>query len=262
MPGAAFSPDGELLIAAYHGQGAGDGLVRIWHLGRRELLGSLSSRESTGIPPRWPPPAVQCASEGGIAVWDRDERRVVRRLPLDFTPNYLALDPEGRRLAVNNADPAAPRVVDPRARNRPRAGGLAVAGRQTVLWPGAPMGNCWPSAAMRVDPRVYVWNVRREALSSVLQGHTGDRAPIRALGLPAGDFRELGRYDPAVGRGLGGAPGDRAWSSLGRSHRMTAGWPSRRVGRSASGTWPPAPSAGRSTRRCSATATRGGTPPA
>ena len=32
------------------------------------------------------------------------ERRVVRRLPLEFTPNHLALDPEGRRLAVNNAD--------------------------------------------------------------------------------------------------------------------------------------------------------------
>ena len=36
---------------------------------------------------------------------------MVRRLPLDFAPNYLALDPEGRRLAVNNADPAAPRVA-------------------------------------------------------------------------------------------------------------------------------------------------------
>ena len=51
------------------------------------------------------------APEGGIAIWDRRERRVVRRLPLDFTPNHLALDPEGRRLAVNNADPAAPRVA-------------------------------------------------------------------------------------------------------------------------------------------------------
>ena len=51
------------------------------------------------------------APEGGIGVWDRHERRVVRRLPLDFTPNYLALDPEGRRLAVNNADAAAPRVA-------------------------------------------------------------------------------------------------------------------------------------------------------
>ena len=36
---------------------------------------------------------------------------MVRRLPLDFAPNSLALDPEGRRLAVNNTDQAAPRVA-------------------------------------------------------------------------------------------------------------------------------------------------------
>ncbi len=54
--------------------------------------------------------------EGGIAVWDHVERRVVRRLPLDFKPNGLAIDPEGRRLAVNyfdleNTNGAEPRVA-------------------------------------------------------------------------------------------------------------------------------------------------------
>ena len=34
------------------------------------------------------------------------------------------------------------------------------------------MGNCWRSAAHGSDTRVYVWNVRRGALSSMLQGHT------------------------------------------------------------------------------------------
>ena len=34
--------------------------------------------------------------ESGIAVWDRVERRIVRRLPLDFASHNLALDPEGR----------------------------------------------------------------------------------------------------------------------------------------------------------------------
>ena len=36
------------------------------------------------------------------------------------------------------------------------------------------MGSCWPSAAAGHDPRVYVWNVRRGTLASVLQGHTGE----------------------------------------------------------------------------------------
>ena len=36
------------------------------------------------------------------------------------------------------------------------------------------MDNCWPSAASGDDPRVYVWNVRRGALASVLQGHTAE----------------------------------------------------------------------------------------
>ena len=70
------------------------------------------------------------------------------------------------------------------------------------------MGNCWRSAATRDDRRVYVWNVRRGALASVLQGHTGydHQRPIRALRLPAGDL-ELGRHDPALGR----APRESRW---------------------------------------------------
>ena len=100
-----FSPDGELLMAVYT-QGGGGGLLRIWHLGRRELLGSLPSREGLAFHSDGRR-LLFGAPEGGIAVWDRRERRVVRRLPLlDFhAANYLALDPEGRmRLAVNNTD--------------------------------------------------------------------------------------------------------------------------------------------------------------
>ncbi|MGO9216966.1 MAG: WD40 repeat domain-containing protein, partial [Streptosporangiaceae bacterium] len=104
-----FSPDGELLVAVYL-QGGGGQRLRVWHLGRRELLGSRPSRGGSLFHPDGRRLLFN-APEGGIGVWDRLERRVVRRLPLDFTPNTLALDPEGRRLAVNNADVAAPRVV-------------------------------------------------------------------------------------------------------------------------------------------------------
>ena len=109
-------------------------------------------------------------------------RRVVRRLPLEFRPNALALDPEGRRLAVNNYDPttrsgeAAGR--DPRPRNRPRAVRPAVAGRQRCNG----LERRWAIAGDRRhtgDAHVYVWNVRRGALTSVLQGHTGYGLTVR-----------------------------------------------------------------------------------
>ena len=52
--------------------------------------------------------------EGGIAVWDSIECRLVRRLPLDFEPHKLAVDPEGRRLAVNYLNPGDPLETKPR----------------------------------------------------------------------------------------------------------------------------------------------------
>ena len=111
------------------------------------------------------------ALEGGIAVWDRVERRVVRRLPLDFTPNDLALDPEGRRLAVNNADWAAPRVaILELETGRVLADWRSQVGNGAMAWSAD--GQLLAVGSDGDDPRVYVWNVRRGALASVLQGHT------------------------------------------------------------------------------------------
>ena len=39
-----FSPDGDLLVAVYVRTGGPGKLLRVWHLGRRELVGSLPSR--------------------------------------------------------------------------------------------------------------------------------------------------------------------------------------------------------------------------
>ncbi len=172
------------------------------------------------------------AMEGGIAVWDREERRVVRSLPLDFRPSVLALDAEGRQLAVGGTDGKAPRVtildletgsVLANWRSQVGISGLAWSADGQLLAIGTGKG----------DGRVYVWNVRREALSSVLQGHT-DRIiarPIRALGLPSGDL-ELGWHDPALGRSLGGALSDGTGHACAADSRRTAaGWPSSRVGK-------------------------------
>jgi eukaryotic-like serine/threonine-protein kinase len=165
-----FSPDGELLMAFY-GVGGAD-LIRVWHLGGQELLGTMSSRNGAVFHPDGRR-LLLGAMEGGIAVWDRFERRVVRRLPLDFIPKYTALDREGRRLAVNNTDVAAPRVtileietghVLADWRSRVGNGAMAWSADGQLLAIGNHEG----------DPRVYVWNVRRGALASVLQGHTGE----------------------------------------------------------------------------------------
>jgi eukaryotic-like serine/threonine-protein kinase len=169
-----FSPDGELLAACYSRETSGNIFfrLRIWHLGRRELLGSLASR---GARPAFHPDSRRLlfdAPGGGIDVWDRDERRVVRRLPLDFLPHELAIDPEGRRLAVNYDNAATPRVAILDLES-----GLVLkdwrsqVGDTAMAWSAD--GQLLAVGSNGTDPQVYVWNVRMGTLASVLQGHTG-----------------------------------------------------------------------------------------
>jgi serine/threonine protein kinase/WD40 repeat protein/tetratricopeptide (TPR) repeat protein len=167
---SAFSPDGELLVAVYALTGSEGGLLRIWHLGRRELLGSLSSPGGLAFHPDGRR-VLFSGPEGGIAIWDREERRVVRRLPLDFAPNNLALDADGQRLAVNNIDAASPRVsIIELETGRVLADWRSPVGIGNLAWSGD--GQLLAVGGDNSDPRVYVWNVRRRVLSAVLQGHT------------------------------------------------------------------------------------------
>jgi len=164
-----FSTDSELLVAHYD-RGSRGAQYHVWHLGRRELLGRLLSPSGLAFHPDGRR-LLFGAMEGGIAVWDHVERRVVRRLPLDFAPNGLALDTEGRRLAVNNTDPAAPRVaIIELETGRVLADWRSQVDNGAMAWSAD--GRLLAVGGQKSDARVYVWNVRRGALASVLRGHT------------------------------------------------------------------------------------------
>jgi eukaryotic-like serine/threonine-protein kinase len=171
--GASFSPDGGLLITLEYLPAPTMGIMtRIWHLGRRELLAELQSNDRLTFDHDGRHLFFGAAG-GGIGVWGRNERRVVRRLPLDFAPAGLALDPEGRRLAVANQDRRAPRVVILDAETgRVLADWRTHVGNQSPAW-SADSELLAVGGVGGEDPRAYVWNVRRRELQSVLQGHTG-----------------------------------------------------------------------------------------
>ncbi len=225
-----FSPDGELLVTDHIGAGGGGDLLRVWHLGRRELVGSLQNRGGGGFyggtfsaDSR---DLLFCPPEGGIAVWDRVERRVVRRLPLDFAPHHLAFDPQGRRLAVNNNDGAAPRVAILEFESgRVLADWRSQVGNQNLAWSAD--GQLLAIGSYSDDCRVYVWNVRRRELASVLQGHASyiinaQFAHTGYLLATSCSYSATRLWDAASGEPLATAPG----SLLGFSrddHRLAYG---------------------------------------
>ena len=197
---SAFSPDGELLVACYHLTGSEGVLLRIWHLDRRELLGSLPSREGLAFHSDGRR-LLFGAMEGGIAVWDYVERRVVQRLALDFPPRGLAIDPEGRRLAVNMYAASAPRaMIIELQTGRVLAKWTSQVGLSAMAWSAD--GQLLAVGGSQDDPRVYVWNVRRRliywyrqlnALEKSLDDGAAKYAPVTAQS-------EIDRIDAGVRR--------------------------------------------------------------
>ena len=131
--------------------GGGGNLLRVWHLGRRELLGSLPSRGRPAVPPRRPPPAVRCAGGGhrrlgpaSSAGWSGGCRWISRRTIWRSIPR------------AGGSPSTTPMQAAPRVAILELETGrvLATGGRRsaTVLWPGAPMDSCWRSAAMGMTP--------------------------------------------------------------------------------------------------------------
>ena len=165
-----FSPDGGSVVVKYE-PGGGVYLLRLWHLGRRELLGSLSGR-GDHVFDREGGRLLFGALDGGISIWDLRQHREVKRLPLDFVPSHMALDPDGRRVAVSNSDWEKPRVL---ILDLETSGVLAdwrrEIGTGALAWSAD--GQLLAVGGEGYDTRVYVWNVGRKELASLLRGHNG-----------------------------------------------------------------------------------------
>ena len=234
----AFSPDGELLVAGY-AQGGGGELLRVWHLGRRELLGSLPSWGGLAFHPDGRR-LLFGAPEGGIGVWDR------RRAP-GGPAAAAGLHAELTWRSIPRAGDS-PSTTPTRRRRGSRSSSSKPAacwptgGRRsaTVLWPGAPMDNCWPSAAMGATP------ASTSGTSAAGRWPRCFRGTPPTSSAPSSRTRvtcwrpRAGTARPGSGTRPRGSPWRRRRAGCWASRRMTAGWPSLWVGRSASGTWPSA----------------------
>ena len=105
-PWTEFSPDGNYLAVGYRMTG-GDQL-EVWHLGRSERVlrqpirsqAATFHRNAVGFHPDGLR-LLFAPVDKDLVVWDLVGHRELKRLPLDFVPNQLCLDPEGRRVAAN-----------------------------------------------------------------------------------------------------------------------------------------------------------------
>jgi serine/threonine protein kinase/WD40 repeat protein/tetratricopeptide (TPR) repeat protein len=166
---SSFSPDGQHLVVGCDLNGGGI-VWDVWHLGRRERVFHQPSR-SEGFAFHPDGRRLVFAPPGkNLIVWDLVERREVKRLPLDFLPRRLHIDSEGRRIAANVwVAPFQVRILD------------LDTGEALASWTDQ-VGNAAMSwsrddrllATGHQDGRVFVWDVERGRLASVLQGHASN----------------------------------------------------------------------------------------
>src|SRR5262249_40720810 len=97
-----FSPDGRYLAASYNAPpGDAESLLRVWRLGNPEPVFSQTVRCRT---PVFHPDGRRLLFGPlgrGLAIWDLETGREVKRLPLDMKPYDICVASDGRRVAVN-----------------------------------------------------------------------------------------------------------------------------------------------------------------
>ena len=90
--------------------GGGGVFLDVWHLGCRERVFHQSTRtEAHAFLPEGRRLAFS-PLEQDLVVWDLVDQKEVKRIPLEFVPKSLCIDPAGRRIAANAREPHPPQV--------------------------------------------------------------------------------------------------------------------------------------------------------
>ncbi|HEY6746371.1 MAG TPA: helix-turn-helix domain-containing protein [Mycobacteriales bacterium] len=211
LQAVAVTPDGRTVAA-----GGADGLVRLWDVPTRRLVGTLTGsagRQPTVFAVTIAPDGRTLAaggSDGRLRLWslaDRSRPRLLAAvtgatgpLPTVFAAAY---SPDGRTLAAGGADGVV-RLWSPADPARPRAIGLLRGPRSYVqALTFSPDGRTL--AAGSADHCVYRWDLRRRtALGAPL---TGPAKTVYAVAFsPDGRLLAAGSADKAVHLWADGVP--------------------------------------------------------
>jgi serine/threonine protein kinase/WD40 repeat protein/tetratricopeptide (TPR) repeat protein len=165
-PGLEFSSDRRYLLVSFS-VAEREGWLDVWNVERRVQV----KHERAGCR-AWHPDAPWLVftqpGKDGLAVWDLDRDREVKRVRTDFQPVVLQFDFKGERLAMRSSEePHRLQVIEWHT------------GRTLATWTGQ-IGTedmSWSRdgrllAIANSNGQVFVWNVERGQLASVLQGHT------------------------------------------------------------------------------------------
>jgi serine/threonine protein kinase len=198
-----FSPDGVYLHISYALRG-GDNLHDVWHLERRERVFRQRARSVLFHPDARR--LVFNPADDGLVVCDILQRRELKRLRMGFRPGHISFDRQGRRAAAAREEDGKVAIVD------------LETGRLVTSWQD-PTGHTewsWSGdgrllALGKLDGRVFVWDVERRRLASVLQGHTGKVVGVQFA--PSGHLLATESWDGSV-RLWNGATGELLVSAL------------------------------------------------
>jgi serine/threonine protein kinase/WD40 repeat protein len=206
-----FSPDGQYLAAKYYRQRSETPVEYVawdwWH-GRELVRQACELDMSTGIDFAFSPDSRQFIvggrRDGSLGFYDLPSGRQVRRLELGIAPHWIALHPDGRRLAVETR-------------------GVTVRSLDTgaVLASWRPAANLWSFAwhpdgsllaAAGDDRRIHLWDPVTGVQRGVLEGH--EQAVVRVMFNHAGTLlasyswdHTTRLWDPHSGKELVRVPG-------------------------------------------------------
>ncbi len=160
LPVTDFSPDGQYLVVS-----GGGVFLDVWHLERRERVFHQPTRTEAHAFLADGRRLVFSPLEKDLVVWDLVDRKEVKRIPLDFGPKSLCVDPAGRRIAANAQEPQPPQVkiIDL------ETGGVVA--RWTENVGDFPMSWSADGRLLAIGygaGRTFVWDVERGRLISAL----------------------------------------------------------------------------------------------